>query len=401
MHPTLPRPPVSRSSAEVLIREARRRQHRRWIATSLVVVIVGVAGWLVIGNDDRAPQQSTSEQQPTAPGPANASARSIPRSVGTTLLLWRPGRSYVDNLSARHLSSRAPILRDIAYGDYQPLAAVIDNRFVFVGHGLSVSRGLMSAQPRRLSRASGFAPAVHPGGVWVVSARRGRSIARLVSVRGGAARRAVRLPPHTGLVRGTAGGLLLENYAARGAPLELWRPGDAPVLLPRRPSWADGFAATAGLIAYGTGCHGLSPHGASDPDACHRLNVLDVRSGRVASYLSPPSTLGWVPFEFDLVDAFSKPGNRLAAVAAIGPRQAGRGRLYIISLNRNVVHIMRVPGSSGPVRSRVAWAARGNWLFYEGAGHTLQAYQPSSGRIRTSSTPCCQYTVMAAIPSRR
>ena len=32
------------------------------------------------------------------------------------------------------------------------------------------------------------------------------------------------------------------------------------------------------------------------------------------------------------------------------------------------------------------------------AGH--RAYQMTSGQTRASSTPCCQYTVMAAVPSR-
>jgi len=40
-----------------------------------------------------------------------------------------------------------------------------------------------------------------------------------------------------------------------------------------------------------------------------------------------------------------------------------------------------------------------SWLFYQGPGGHMWAYQVSSGKIRASSTPCCSYAVMAAFPS--
>ena len=50
--------------------------------------------------------------------------------------------------------------------------------------------------------------------------------------------------------------------------------------------------------------------------------------------------------------------------------------------------------------ARTAWSADGTWLLYQGPGGHLWAYQVTSGHTRASSTPCCQYTVMAAAPSR-
>jgi hypothetical protein len=290
-------------------------------------------------------------------------------------------------------------LRAIGYGDFQPVAAVIGDRFLFVGHGVSVVGPRLTGRPRRFAHTSGFFPAADTAHVWLLTSHGQNHFIRRESLKTGAADRSIELPRSTVLVQGTKAGLLLENYKARGAPLELWNPGGAPSLLPHSPSWADGFTATPRLIAYGTDCRGLSPAAETDPDACGVLRVLDVVTGRVASYPSPPRTLGWVPFEFNLVDAISKSSTHLAAVAAISPRHADRGRLYTVPLTSSSGEPTAVPGSAGSVRSRVAWSARGNWLFYQGPTRTLQAYQVSTGRMRTSSTPCCQYTVMAAVPS--
>ena len=56
------------------------------------------------------------------------------------------------------------------------------------------------------------------------------------------------------MIRGTDGGLLLQNFSVHGSGLELWSPGSVPRALPFAPSWVDGFGASARLVEYATGC---------------------------------------------------------------------------------------------------------------------------------------------------
>ena len=79
----------------------------------------------------------------------------------------------------------------------------------------------------------------------------------------------------------------------------------------------------------------------------------------------------------------------------------GRLRLFVIRLTGATGQPVAVPSSTGHVYARTAWSADRSWLFYQGPGGRMWAYQASSGKVRASSTPCCSYTVMAAFPSGR
>ena len=48
----------------------------------------------------------------------------------------------------------------------------------------------------------------------------------------------------------------------------------------------------------------------------------------------------------------------------------------------------------------MAWTPDGSWLLYQGPGGHLWAYQPASGKVRTSRAPCCQYIGMLTFPTR-
>jgi hypothetical protein len=395
-------PPASPHGADALIREARRRQRRRRWGVGLVIVVAATLAWVTVSGQSGGGGSTPGVRvtpPPHRPGHQTQSVRAIPRRVDTTLLLWNPGRSYVDDLGTRQRSSRAPVLRHIAYGDYQPLALVVGNKVVFVGNGLSVVGSGLTAEPRALSRrTSFFAPASEPGHVWAIYGTDRHRVAHLVSVRSGRASRSIDLPLDTVLVRGTDGGLLLESHASDGASLELWRPGSAARPLPHRAQWGNGFAATPRLIAYGGRCRRLTPRAEYEPTACRVLRVFDVVSGQSVSYASPRGTLGWVPFEFNLVDAFNHAATHLAAEAAIAPARDHQGRLFTVQLNAPHQAAAAVPRSRGSIRARVAWSSRGNWLFYQGPSNRLWAYQPRTGTVRGSATPCCRYTIMAAVP---
>ena len=135
-------------------------------------------------------------------------------------------------------------------------------------------------------------------------------------------------------------------------------------------------------------------------DTCRALQVLDVRTGTLTSFPAPPGTAGWVPNGFNRVSAISHDGQMIAAYAAIRPQGAGLMRLYVLRIAGPSSQAVPVPSSAAYLFARTAWSADDTWLLYQGPGGHLWAYQVTSGQTRASSTPCCQYTVMAAVPSR-
>ena len=123
-------------------------------------------------------------------------------------------------------------------------------------------------------------------------------------------------------------------------------------------------------------------------------------TGKLISFPAPPGTAGWVPNGFNLVSAISPDDQMIAGYAAIRPQGAGQVRLYMMRIAGPSRRAMPVPSSAAYLFARTAWSANDTWLFYQGPGGHLWAYQVTSGQTRASSTPCCQYTVMVAAPSR-
>jgi hypothetical protein len=397
--------PDARTGPEALIKEARRRQRRRWLAVGVAVaaVLAGVAGVAggVAGHRPGHPGPQVAARQ-AAPGP-------IPRSIGTTLLMWPAGFGQccgpvaVDDLSTGRITqSQQPA---IGVGDYQPLLAQVGRWLVYVGNGTTAIRDDLSGKPRVLGPTPFFAPAAAPGRVWLFQSRHGVQgpvRAWTVSLYGGRPTQPVILPASVNLaVRGTDAGLLVQ--VPRG--LALWDPGSAPRILPFSPGSADGFDATARLVAYGTGCtsQATAPDAPHEPNAgyrtCQILRVLDVVTGKLISVPAPPGTAGWVPSGFGLVSAISHDGQRIAAYAAIRPQGTGQVRLYVLRIAGPSTRAIPVPSSAAYLFARTAWSADGTWLLYQGPAGHLWAYQVTSGQTRASSTPCCQYTVLAAAPS--
>ena len=405
---------------EALIKEARRRQRRRYLAAGAAVLAVlgGIAGVLTSlhasGSAHRSrpsPPRSPAavEHVPRGPGP-------IPRSVGTTVLMWPVGypaftsaggpASYVDDLGTGRLAQSGAVA--ISAGDFQPLLARTGHWLVYVGKGTMAIRDDLRGKPRVLGRTPFFAPAASPGYVWLFRTRhlkRGQFqiLARLVPVAGSRAGPTVILPAGVNLpvIRGTDAGLLLQTRQG----LALWNPGAAPRILPHSSSTSVGFDATPRFVAYGTGCGSqvTAQDAPYEPnagyDTCKMLRVFDVLTGRMTSIAAPPGTGGWVPNGFDLVNAISRRGQMIAAYAATLPQGTGHVRLYVLRTTSPPSRPIPVPRSFAFIFARTAWSANGRWLLYQGPGRRLWAYQVTSGKTRASSTPCCQYTVMAAAPS--
>jgi hypothetical protein len=405
--PTIRSLPGRAAEPEALIREARRRQRRRYLATGLVALMGVAAVWigLASGGGSGHPSRPV-PRRPTAavsrpaggvlPGP-------IPRSVDATLLTWPDG--YVDDLSSGQLSANQQVLQDISAGDYQPLAMVVGSYLVYVGNGTTAVGDDLAGPPRVLASTPFFAPSATPGRLWLESGKGSVLTVRAEAVTGGPPGPAITLPPDTALIAGTDGGLLLWSHSGR-EPVELWRPGSRRRPLPYSASWAFGFDTSARLVAYGTGCTGraTAPDAAYEPNAgysaCQMLRVFNVLTGRVSSWPAPPGSTGWVPNEFSLVHAIAPGNSFIAAEAAVPSADTDRGRLYVLRLAGPRAGMVAVPGSAGFVLTRTAWSVHGGWLFYQGPGSHLWAYQVTTGQVRASTAPCCQYTVMLTVPSR-
>jgi hypothetical protein len=261
-------PPGARTEPEALIKEARRRQRRRWLALGVAVAAVlagvagvaaGVAGHSPNGLGPRGhPRAQVAPRQAAAPTP-------IPRSIGTTLLMWPAGFGQccgpvaVDNLSTGRLAqSQEPA---IGAGDYQPLLAQMGRWLVYVGNGVvNAIRDDLTGHPRVLGPTPFFAPAATPGRAWLFQVQHGMQgpiRAWTVSLSGGPPSQPVTLPAGAYLpaVRGTDAGLLLQAPQGPG-PVEPGQRAQDPAVLARFQRW---FDATARAIAdTSTRCTGCS-----------------------------------------------------------------------------------------------------------------------------------------------
>jgi hypothetical protein len=407
--------PSAPAQPEDLIKEARRRQRRRWLAVGVagVVVIAGATGVVAGHRHGRASARTHSGQTASVPRTV-AVPPPIPRSIGTSVLWWPAGfgqccgAAAVDNLSTGRITQgQEP---DVAEGDYQPLLTQAGTWFVYVGNGVSAIRDDLSGHPHVLGPTSFFAPADAPDYVWLFQLRgdmQGLIRARLVPVAGGTPGPLITLPAGAWLpvIRGTDAGLLLQGWQGHSA-LALWNPGSVPRTLPYSPLSADGFDATPRLVAYGTSCSsaGTAANIPYEPnagyDTCKELRVLDVVTGKLTSFPAPAGTGGWVPNGFNLVSSISHDNQLIAAYAATLPQGGGHVRLYVMHVNRPASRPTPVPMSTAFIFARTAWSANDAWLLYQGPGEHLWAYQVASGRTGASSTTCCRYTVMVTAPSR-
>jgi hypothetical protein len=408
------------ADAEALIKEARRRQRRRQMIIGLAAAAVlasalgTFAGLRGAGRPPAAgPPASRPRPKPAASKPGPRLPGPIPRSVDSTVLMWPVGYPaftsaggppvYLDNLSTGRVSQRQTPA--ISAGDFQPLLITVGRWFVYVGKGTTAIRDDLKGGPRAIGTSPFFAPSAAPGHVWLQSGSfgHGRSTVRQADISSGHTGPAITLPKGAWLVEGTDAGLLLRDRRER---LELWNPGAQPTALPHSAlSGFEGFDASARLVAYGSGCisYETARNASYEPnagyDACRMLRVVNVVTGRLRSFEAPPGTAGWVPNGFGLVSAIRPGDAMIAAYAAARPQGDGRTRLYVLRLTGARRPVTAVPSSAAFLYARTGWSARGSWLLYQGPGKHLWAYQVTTGKVRSSSTPCCQYTVMATVKS--
>jgi hypothetical protein len=217
---------------------------------------------------------------------------------------------------------------------------------VYVGNNRVQAADAVTGKTVVLGNALAFAPSAAPGDVWLEYGSYQTSGAavtvRSVPVSGGRPGPPVILPGGTQLVAGTDAGLLLEpRDGVVGGPFWLWTPGTAPRALPYSPA-AEGFAVSSRLVAFGTDC--------ANPSTAQSLSY----GGNFGYYAC-------------------RTGTQATAV----------------------------PSSAAFLLSVTAWSPDSSWLFYQGPGQHMWAYQVTTGQARSSTTTCCQYAVMATIKSPR
>jgi hypothetical protein len=410
------------AGSEALIREARRRQRRRYLAAggAIAAIAAGATGLIAgLGSGSQPPGRHHNPSAPVRAVRPKARPALGPTLVGaaTTVLMWPVGYpafgpdfgppAYRVDLSTGQLSRHQ--FPGIVGCDCQPYVIGAGGRLVYAGTGgTTVISADLKARPQVLGATEFFAPSAAPNHVWLVRFRGGYLDQAPVKVQsvpiaGGRRGPVITLPAGAGnLLAGTDAGLLL---GIRGPDfgLALWHRGAAPMALPYSPLSEDGFDASARLIAYGTGCswHTTARHAPlanTGYRACKMLRVFNVVTGKLLSYTTPPGSGGWVPSGFSTVSAISPGDHMIAAYAAVRPQGQGRVRLYLTRLSGG--RPRAVPSSSALLSAKTAWSASGKWLLYQGPGRRLWAYQVTTGKTRTSRTPCCLYTVMVATPSQ-
>jgi hypothetical protein len=378
----------------------RRRQRRRRLGTGIAVVAaLGCAlGLFAAMNGNGQPRPTATTGTPSPRPAVHAGLPGIP----ATVLQWPAGPpnfgpasgppAWVSDLATgRHVQRQIP---GIIGCDCRPYLMTVGQTLVYAGgHGTTAMPADLRGAPRVLGATQFFAPSAVPGHIWLIGRAPGPQRVRLVPVAGGPHSPAITLPRGTWLVAGTDAGLLLQR--GHGS-LEMWRPGRVPVLLPHRANWYDGFAATPRIVAYGTGCRWARTTAAPAGRVCRTLRVFDVVTGRVVSFPAPVGAAGWVPDDpMAPADAAAPNGARIAAYAVSASRP-GRARLFVLHITDRQGTASRVPASATGLPMPTAWSADGPWLFYQGPGGRLWAYQAATGAARESAVPCCGYSAIAA-----
>ncbi|MGH3404104.1 MAG: hypothetical protein ACRDRJ_16615, partial [Streptosporangiaceae bacterium] len=118
---------------------------------------------------------------------------------------------------------------------------------------------------------------------------------------------------------------------------------------------------------------------------------------------APPGTTGWAPahggnWAWSLSE-IAPTGRMMAVAAVIPPGRQGISRVYVLHLTGRNTKPVAVPSSASFLLSVTAWSPDGRWLFYQGTGEHMSAYQAATRQVRSSTTPCCQYAVMATLSS--
>lgn len=398
------------SVVEALIEEARQRHRRRQRRIGLLVIILMTVAAAVVLVGSLAGRHQPSRPTAHAQVPA-VGGRMLP-GAHTILITWPAGsccesgtRLYVDDLGRGKLSQR--VSPGISGGDIPYVLTPVGRWLVYSGayHGVVgvwAIRDDLAGRARLLGRDGVVVPSAVPGQVLVVSPS--ENTIRSVSVGSGRPGPPIRLPrPAGSVLAGTDRGYLV---VTTGGVLELWRPGGPPKIISTvgRGGAGLGFAMDARTVVYGSACtdeyvtstrwYANVPVGYS---VCQVLHVINLVSGRRLSFAAPNGTLGWASYGSIQTDSSIAPGDGLlAAPAEVSPAGDGKVRLFVLRLGQANAQPLAVPRSDAPGYAISTWSTS-LWLFYEGPGGTVQAFQPATSQSANLGIPCRQCMAMVSV----
>jgi hypothetical protein len=369
--------PHVRREPEVLIREARRRQRRRWLAAGAAVLMVSAGAAPVIeysGAGSHPP--STGRPGGVTVNPAPAALSGLPMPAGSSVRLL--------------LDGRRPAWFSLATGRAEPIKGLPRDRwgylFTQVAGGWSAQPGtagpacgamcpgppvpnyfVADGSPRAARIAPGYEVAAsdRSGTVWLITFQRsGADItttpahAQEVTTAGRRLGPRYRLPAGYLFRRAVGGYLLLSPVVEapqKAVIYKLWDPASRRVVR----TFSDVIAAGPRQIAWGPICVGCPVH------------VLTLPAGTTATIALPRSA--WAaPNQ----GTFSSDGRYLAFPLWAGTAPDGEPALTRIAvLDLASPRLLIVPGSA------LSWDVNKGVLTFgwQPAGHQLIAVVPSSG----------------------
>jgi hypothetical protein len=373
---------------EAVIREARRRQRRRWLAAGVAIVTVAAGAAAVIagyaaGGRPRPPGRHVT----AAPKPVPSSMSGLPMPAGSTVRLLLTGRRPAWFWTATRRtepikglpSNRAgyAFTRLVGGWSVQPYPAgpgclptcagpPLPNYFIADGSRRAVRIGLGHA----ISASDGS------GTVWLVTLRRSAddiftapARARQVTTAGRPAGPGFRLPAGYQIQRAVGADLLLAPMSQGPGTVryKLWDPGTRHVA----GTFRDVIAASPQQIAWGPVCMHCPVH------------VLNLLTGTTATIPIPRGT--WASNN----GTFSPDGRFLAFLLSAGAAEQFGVQARIAVINIATRRLLAVPGTtlSGAAAQRLSfgWQANGHRLIavLPRPGQTIQvaSWQPGAAHL--------------------
>ena len=386
--------PDTRREPQALIREARRRQRRRWLAagTALLVLCTGAAAVIAGSGAGRRPRPPGRPATVTVqPAPSQLSGVPMPAGSSVRLLLTGP----------------RPAWFSLATGHAEPVSGLPWDRrgygFTRVAGGWSAQPGtagpaceptcpgppvlnyfIADGSPRAARIAPGYAVAASDGSsaVWLITFPRDGAyitstpaFAQEVTTAGQPLGSRYRLPAGYLPWRAVGGDLLLGPVAEgpqQAAAYELWDPVTRRVVR----TFGDVIAAGPQAIAWGPICVHCPVH------------VLNLPAGTNATIPLPPGT--WAN-----QGTVSPDGRYLAFPLRAGTLPDGDPALTRIAvIDLATRRLLVVPGGtlSGHVKGVLSfgWQPRGHQLIavLPASGRTIQvaSWQPGQARLWVATT---------------
>jgi len=357
-----------------VIREARRRQRRRWLAAGVAVVTVAAGVAAVIAGSGAGGRPRPQARHATAapkPVPSAMSGLPMPAGSGVRLLLTGPRPAWFSTATPRIEPIKGLPWNRAGYGFTRVVGGWSAQPYTASPGCLPTCAGpplpnyfIADGSPRaaRIGPGFGVSASDNGGAVWLVTFPRSAdeigatpARARQVTTAGGPAGPRFRLPAGYLIERAVGGDLLLVPESQVQGPVryKLWDPGTRRVA----GTFSDVIAASPQQIAWGPVCVHCPVH------------VLDLLTGTAATIPVPRGT--WANNN----GTFSPDGRFLAFLLSAGAAEQFGVQARIAVIDTASRRLLAVPGTtlSGDAAQRLSFG-------WQASGHRLIAVLPRPGQ---------------------